>query len=310
MLLRSLPAHRLLPARRLGHARPRALATASGAAPPKTLRILGADYATDEWTNVTPAILSKLGAGLTASPGHPLTTLRALVESAFPRFAHAPAPPPLVTPAQNFDSLSFPADHPGRARSDTYYVNAGRLLRTHTSAHEVELFARGADAWTLTADVYRRDEVDARHSPVFHQTEGARVFGTDAASMKALAEENAALGASLAHARIVIEDVAHVSATNPAQAGHDPAHAALVAQNLKLHLNALMLTLFGPGAAGAGEPLRVRWIEASFPFTTPSFEVEVFFGGRWLEILGCGVVQQATLTNAGARGCPFVPGTC
>jgi phenylalanyl-tRNA synthetase alpha chain len=60
-----------------------------------------------------------------------------------------------------------------------------------------------------------------------------------------------------------------------------------------------MLHLFG-GRVGAtaSNPLKVRWIEATFPWTTPSFEVEVFFRGKWLEILGCGVVRQATLDNA------------
>jgi len=62
----------------------------------------------------------------------------------------------------------------------------------------------------------------------------------------------------------------------------------------------LMYKLFA-GVAGTskGDPLRVRWIEAYFPFTGPSYEVEVFFRGKWLEILGCGVVLQSTLDRAG-----------
>jgi len=64
-----------------------------------------------------------------------------------------------------------------------------------------------------------------------------------------------------------------------------------------------MLKLFG-GVAGASEsnPLRVRWIETYFPFTSPSFEVEVFFQGKWLEILGSGVVRQSTLDAASVQG--------
>jgi len=74
----------------------------------------------------------------------------------------------------------------------------------------------------------------------------------------------------------------------------------VTAKNLKLHLNSLMYKLFA-GVAGAseGDPLRVRWIDAYFPFTSPSYEVEVFFRGKWLEILGCGVVLQSTLDRAG-----------
>lgn len=41
----------------------------------------------------------------------------------------------------------------------------------------------------------------------------------------------------------------------------------------------------------------MRWIEAYFPFTHPSFELEILHNGKWIEMLGCGVVEQAILTN-------------
>lgn len=234
-------------------------------------------------------------------PSHPLNTLRALIESHYPDFAHLSSLSPLVSPFKNFDELSFPADHPGRSVTDSYYVNKDLMLRTHTSAHEVEVFRRGEDKWLLTADVYRRDEIDGSHYPIFHQMEGARIFSADASGMKEVEEDNARLRHRLSQANIIIEDVPHLAPSNPAQSVHDPRYAELVAQNLKLSLNSLMLTLFGgPGIGGATPtaPLRVRWIEAYFPFTSPSFEVEVFFRGKWLEILGSGVVRQATLDTA------------
>ncbi|TFY80836.1 hypothetical protein EWM64_g3180 [Hericium alpestre] len=192
-----------------------------------------------------------------------------------------------------------PRRPPRPSKTDSYYVNKDMMLRTHTSAHEVETFSEGKERWLLTADVYRRDEIDASHYPVFHQMEGAKIFGTDPASVKKVEEDSAWLAHELALSNIVIEDVPHVSATNPAQLQHDPAHAEIMARNLKLSLNSLMYKLFS-GVAGATkeDPLRVRWIEAYFPFTTPSFEVEVFFRGKWLEILGCGVVLQSTLDRA------------
>ncbi|KAJ7905498.1 hypothetical protein B0H14DRAFT_3078946 [Mycena olivaceomarginata] len=243
---------------------------------PSYLEILGDRYPTDSITNLTPAILAKVPLRLHTCPSHPLNTLRGLIESHYSDFTHLSSLSPLVSPYKNFDELSFPQDHPGRAVTDSYYVNKDLMLRTHTSAHEVEVFRRGEDKWLLTADVWRARASSPRTRR----------------GMREVAEDNARLRHRLAQAPIVIEDVPHLAPTNPPQATHDPG-------NLKLSLNSLMLTLFGGQAGvGGGAPLRVRWIEAYFPFTSPSFEVEVFFRGKWLEILGSGVVRQATLDTA------------
>ncbi|KAF8201831.1 tRNA synthetases class II core domain (F)-domain-containing protein [Pholiota molesta] len=245
--------------------RPRLFAARLATIAPKThIEILGQRFPADDFTNITPAIISKTSSQLHLKHSHPLSTLRELIESAYPDFTHASSISPLVTPFKNFDELSFPLDHPGRAVTDSYYANRNMMLRTHTSAHEVEMFRKGETKWLLTADVYRRDEIDASHYPIFHH------------GLKEVEEDNERLSSLLASANI------------------------LVAKNLKLSLNNLMLKIFG-GVAGINKehPLRVRWIEAYFPFTSPSFEVEVFFQGKWLEILGCGVVRQATLNTAG-----------
>ncbi|THH19319.1 hypothetical protein EW146_g1838 [Bondarzewia mesenterica] len=266
---------------------------------PSDIPVLGKSYPTDSHTNITPTIISKLSQRLHAKEGHPISTLRGLIESHFPDYAHLSSVSPLVTPYENFDSLSFPADHPGRSKTDSYYVNKDLMLRTHTSAHEVGTFRGGKSRWLLTADVYRRDEIDASHYPVFHQMEGAKIFGTDDASVKEVEADSKRLEHELAISNIVIEDVPHITQANPAQASHDPRHAEITAKNLKLSLNSLMYRLFADVAgATKEEPLQVRWIEAYFPFTSPSYEVEVFFRGKWLEILGCGVVLQSTLDRA------------
>ena len=267
---------------------------------PRHIRVLQDTYLADDYTNITPSISSKLSRRLHTQEGHPISTLRSLIESHFPDFAHLSSLSPIVTPYQNFDSLSFPADHPGRAKTDSYYINKNAMLRTHTSAHEVEVFAKGIERWLLTADVYRRDEIDASHYPVFHQMEGAKIFGTDASSIDQIEQESQRLERQLALSNIDIEDVRHISETNPAQTSHDVRSSEVIAKNLKFCLNSLMYKLFA-GVAGAAksDPLRVRWIEAYFPFTGPSYEVEVFFRGKWLEILGCGVVLQSTLDRAG-----------
>ncbi|KIM49111.1 hypothetical protein M413DRAFT_406340 [Hebeloma cylindrosporum] len=265
-------------------------------------RILGQRFPTDDFTNVTPAIISKTPLQLHITPSHPLSTLRELIESAYKDFTHVSTSSPLVSPYKNFDELSFPLDHPGRATTDSYYVNRDMMLRTHTSAHEVEMFRKGETRWLLTADVYRRDEIDASHYPIFHQVEGARIFDTNASGMTEVLEDNERLSSLLASANIIIEDIPHISDTNPVQHNHDPVFSELVAKNLKLSLNNLLLKVFGAAAGITKQnPLRVRWIEAYFPFTSPSFEVEVFFQGKWLEILGSGVVRQATLDTAGVE---------
>lgn len=50
------------------------------------------------------------------------------------------------------------------------------MLRAHTSAHQRELVRSGLDAFLVAGDVYRRDEIDASHYPVFHQMEGVHLF--------------------------------------------------------------------------------------------------------------------------------------
>jgi hypothetical protein len=126
--------------------------------------------------------------------------------------------------------------------------------------------------------------------------EGARIWpASDLGQLPAL---NAALEAKLADMPLVMEDKTVISSSNPFQPEHDPQHAEQITRHLKLSLNSLIFRLFGP-LSTPSNPLRVRWIEAFFPFTTPSYEVEVWWNGEWLELLGCGVVMQKTLDQAG-----------
>ena len=72
----------------------------------------------------------------------------------------------------NFDKLLIPSDHVCRSRSDTYYVNKEYVLRTQTSSHQNEVLEQDITKFLITGDVYRKDEVDRTHYPVFHQMEG------------------------------------------------------------------------------------------------------------------------------------------
>ncbi|KAL8280870.1 hypothetical protein RQP46_006874 [Phenoliferia psychrophenolica] len=257
-------------------------------------------YERDSWSNATPTILDKLPRQLHLDPSHPIGILRTLIEAHFDNYEHLNSLSPIVTVAQNFDDLGFPADHPGRSLTDSYYLNATHMLRTHTSAHEVESFRRGLERFLLTADVYRRDEIDRSHYPVFHQMEGANIV-KGAEGIARLRAENVVMARDLAKANIVISDpTVEVTTTNPIQDEHDPEDARVISEHLKNSLNSLVLRLFGGlRKEGSDEPLQVRWIEATFPWTCPSYEVEVLYDGKWLEILGCGVVRQDTLNRSG-----------
>jgi phenylalanyl-tRNA synthetase alpha chain len=117
---------------------------------------------------------------------HPLNRLMdRLVEVFRPLGFHVEEGPEIETEAHNFDGLNIPEDHPAKASSDTFYL-AGHpdlLLRTHTSPVQVrtllrvarDLGARGGVRFLSPGRVYRKDEIDPTHSPMFHQVEGMLV---------------------------------------------------------------------------------------------------------------------------------------
>ncbi len=74
----------------------------------------------------------------------------------------------------NFEALNIPADHPAKDEQDTFYVNGDILLRTQTSGVQVHEMEKGKLPIRMLAPgrVFRADEVDATHSPSFHQIEG------------------------------------------------------------------------------------------------------------------------------------------
>lgn len=166
---------------------------------------------------------------------------------------------PLVDVKSCFDDLRVPKDHVSRRPSDTYYITDKLVLRTHTSAHQTQLLRQGVDAFLCSGDVFRRDEIDATHYPVFHQMEGVRLLSEDDVRLLSVLEQK-----------------------------------KLAELDLKEILSALALDLFGD--------VEMRWKEDYFPFTEPSFELEVKFNGNWLEVLGCGVIHNDVLSVSGRDG--------
>jgi phenylalanyl-tRNA synthetase alpha chain len=113
---------------------------------------------------------------------HPVTRIWRELEDVFIGMGYKVAEGPEVElDWYNFEALNFPPGHPARAMQDTLYVRLGNpeevLLRTHTSPVQVRVMETQRPPIYVVAPgrVYRRDTLDARHSPVFHQIEGLAV---------------------------------------------------------------------------------------------------------------------------------------
>jgi len=220
--------------------------------------------------NIGPAIQSKLGKNLHLRKNHPLNIIKTTIENYFLNkyktangslFKTFDNMSPKVSTKSNFDDLLFPMDHVSRRPTDTYFYDSKHVLRTHTTAHQVELMNAGHSAFLISGDVYRRDDIDARHYPVFHQMDGVRIFSHEEYLKSEAAKKN-----------IDFE--------------------TFVVNELKSDLEGLGKALFGNDVPD-------RWIDAYFPFTHPSLELEINFQNNWLEVLGCGVIQRDILRSVG-----------
>ena len=134
------------------------------------------------------ALLAAETVDLTAAPQilrrgarHPLSLLMDQVSEVFVGMGWEIADgPELENEWFNFDALNFHPDHPARAMQDTFFVapvDAHLLLRTHTSPVQVRsLLDRELPVYVLCPGrVFRTDELDATHTPVFHQVEGLAI---------------------------------------------------------------------------------------------------------------------------------------
>jgi phenylalanyl-tRNA synthetase alpha chain len=147
----------------------------------------------------------------------------------------------------NFTALNIPPDHPARDMQDTFWLEDGRLLRTHTSPVQVRALETRPPPIRAVAlgRIFRHEEVDATHENTFHQVEGL----------------------------LVDRDVS-------------AAHLVWV-------LRTVLRELFG-------REVETRLRPAYFPFVEPGFEMDMRFRGRWMEILGCGMVHPQVLAAGGA----------
>ncbi|ABE59155.1 MULTISPECIES: phenylalanine--tRNA ligase subunit alpha [Chromohalobacter] len=108
---------------------------------------------------------------------HPVTRTLERIESLFAHIGFDVAVgPELEDDYHNFEALNIPAHHPARGMADTFYFDASRLLRTHTSPVQVRTMKEQAPPIRIVCPgrVYRSDS-DLTHTPMFHQVEGLLV---------------------------------------------------------------------------------------------------------------------------------------
>ena len=285
----------------------------------RIITVEGDRYVADEWFNTPQTILDSVSRRLHLQPDHPVSITRQLIESCFPGYKTYNDLFPVVSTKQNFDSLRFPDHHPGRNRTDTYYINKDTLLRTHTSAHQADIFRKNAsDGYLICADVYRRDAVDKTHYPVFHQIEGAMTWDrNELRTSISLADEVRQRLSQLPTHNLEVSDPfpSFHPERNPIQAQfHSEEELEAMTKHLKRNCENFVSNIFtrareaqiasssGSDHQAESEPLKVRWVEAYFPFTSPSWELEVFWKGDWLEVLGSGIIRQEILNDAGVGG--------
>ena len=125
---------------------------------------------TEQAVDVTLPGRSRPGGSL-----HPITQTFRRIEAIFASAGYGVvAGPEIEDDYHNFEALNIPAHHPARAMHDTLYLDNGMLLRTHTSPVQVRVMEETAPPIRIICPgrVYRKDDIDASHSPVFHQVEG------------------------------------------------------------------------------------------------------------------------------------------
>jgi phenylalanyl-tRNA synthetase alpha chain len=196
---------------------------------------------------------------------HPVMRAMERIEAIFGSMGFEVADgPEIETDWFNFTALNTPADHPARSMHDTFYVEGGHVLRTHTSPMQIRHAVQHVKRHRALLEVglpmpeirviapgrtYRVDS-DATHSPMFHQVEGLWVG------------EN-----------ISFKDLKSV------------------------YVN-FIRTFFET------DDLSIRFRPSYFPFTEPSAEIDMMFGsgplkGRWLEVSGSGQVHPQVIRNMG-----------
>lgn len=119
--------------------------------------------------------VSMPGAYFPRGKKHPLTLVLDEIKEVFIGMGYEIAEGPEVElDYYNFEALNLPKNHPARDTQDTFYINDTVLLRTQTSPVQIRVMEKQKPPIKIICPgrVYRADQVDATHSPIFHQVEG------------------------------------------------------------------------------------------------------------------------------------------
>jgi len=196
---------------------------------------------------------------------HPITRAMERIEAIFGSMGFDVADgPEIENDWFNFTALNTPEDHPARSMHDTFYVEGGHVLRTHTSPMQIRYAVQHVKKHKHLIDAGRpmpeirviapgrtyRVDSDATHSPMFHQCEGLWIG------------ENVSF------------------------------------KDLKVVFTGFVREFFET------DDFEVRFRPSFFPFTEPSAEIDIQFGsgplaGRWLEVSGSGQVHPNVVRNFG-----------
>ena len=166
--------------------------------------------------------------------------------------------PEIVSIRHNFDYLCTPKNHPSRRESDTFYLTDQEVLRTQTTTmwpyylkdnRALEtLYSRGLLQAISYGKVYRNDEIDRNHYPVFHQIDGLSICSNRDKIYQT-------------------EDLTDV-------------------------LTAIAKSVYG-------NDVKWRVENDTFPFTSPSIELQIWWENEWTEVLGAGLVHKEVQKNLG-----------
>nr|XP_027205878.1 phenylalanine--tRNA ligase, mitochondrial-like [Dermatophagoides pteronyssinus] len=272
----------------------------------ESLKILDREYRTDEWTNIPDKVIDLIERHdpLYKTPGNPIYLIAESLRQHYTDFECFQFRDPVVTTWQNFDSILVPSDHVSRSKTDTFYVDKQHVLRSHTSAHQSECFKRLANTtkhqalndpkFMIIGDVYRRDEVNRTHHAAFHQAEIVQLYSEQHCRM----------------ATTNLFDESNETRTDHCQERHNLNAIQIVENELKSQVESYIHLMFD---STDGDPIQMRWVPAYFPFTHPSWELEIQLPrnkstndngedldkSEWLEMLGCGIVEQSILDRDG-----------